>query len=241
MATNTENQGKHEVGQGFVARHQSEVIGVLHGWDRLRLQGTLRSMYYPVVMEQYLRKAGVLWKDFKSYAIGVTGRICQAAEELGKQYQRPVIYLASSQASKEDEARRSQERDGIKQGLIAVMSCVEPCRTWRMRGNPETKRLELRLEWGKCKHLYFYWEHQDLGFLHMRLQTWFPFFDPVLCERARMARAADGQRGDGLPARRQLFSMDRRCRAGTRVDGRAAQNRLAEGVRRVGQALSSGA
>jgi hypothetical protein len=44
-----------------------------------------------------------------------------------------------------------------------------------MRGNHETKKLELRLEWGKCKHLYFYWEHEDLGFLHMRLQTWFPF------------------------------------------------------------------
>src|SRR5688572_27633682 len=151
MATHTENQLKREVGQAFVEHHQSEVIGVLHGWDRLRLQGTLRCLYYAVVMEQYLRKAGVLWKDFKSYAIGVTGRICQAAEELGKQNQRPVIYLASSQASKEDEARRIQQRDGIKQGLIAVMSCVEPCRTWRMRGNHETKRLEFRLEWGKCK------------------------------------------------------------------------------------------
>ena len=175
MATNTENLSKHEVGQAFVVRHQCEVIGVLHGWDRLRLQGTLRSLYYAPVMEQYLRKAGVLWKDFKRYAIGLTGRVCQAAEELGKQYQRPVIYLPSSQASKEDEARRIQERDGIKSGLIAVMSCVEPCRTWRMRGNHESKRLELRLEWGKCKHLYFYWIHEELGFLHMRLQTWFPF------------------------------------------------------------------
>ena len=165
--------------KAFVEHHQSEVIGVLHGWDRLRLQGTLRCLYYPVVMEQYLRKAGVLWKDFKRYAIGLTGRICQAAEELGKQHQRPVIYLASSQASKEDEARQIQQRDGIKRGLIAVMSCVEPCRTWRMRGEHATKRLELRLEWGKCKHLYFYWEHEDLGFMHLRLQTWFPFLIQV--------------------------------------------------------------
>ena len=134
MATSTENLSKGEVGQAFVERHQSEVIGVLHGWDRVRLQGTLRSLYYLAVMEQYLRKAGVLWKDFKRYAIGLSRRICQAAEELGKQYQRPVIYLASSQASKEEVARGIQERDGIKQGLIAVMSCVEPCRTWRMRG-----------------------------------------------------------------------------------------------------------
>lgn len=175
MATDIEKESRHEVGRAFVERHRSEVIGVLHGWDRVRLQGTLRSLYYLPVMEQYLRKAGVLWKDFKSYAKGLTGRICQAAEELAKQHQRPVIYLESSRADKEDEARKIQQRDGIKRGLIAVLSCVEPCRTWRMRGNYESKKLELRLEWGKCKHLYFYWEHEELGFLHMRLQTWFPF------------------------------------------------------------------
>ena len=155
MATHTEKLSKPEVGKAFIEDHQGEVIGVLHGWDRLRLQGTLRCLYYPVVMEQYLRKAGVLWKDFKVYAIGLTGRICQAAEGLGKQYQRPVIYLASSQSSKEEEVRRIKERDGIKQGLIAVMSCVEPCWTWRMRGNYETKKLELRLEWGSANIFIF--------------------------------------------------------------------------------------
>jgi len=84
MATNQEEVSRHEIGQAFIERHRSEVIGVLHGWDRLRLQGTLRSMYCLAVMEQYLRKAGVLWKDFKGYVVGVTGRICQAAEEIGK-------------------------------------------------------------------------------------------------------------------------------------------------------------
>lgn len=179
MATKQNDLSRHEVGQAFIERHRSAVIGVLHGWDRLRLQGTLRSLYYAPVMEQYLRKAGVMWKDFKRYAIGVTGRICQAAEELSKQYRRSVKYLASSQVDKEQEARRIQEREGIKKGLIVVISCVEPCRTWRMRGNWESKKLELRLEWGKCKHLYFYWMHEDLGFLHLRLQTWFPYLIQV--------------------------------------------------------------
>ena len=52
MATNTRDMTKHEVGQAFVKRHQGEVIGVLHGWDRIRLQGTLRSLYYQPVMER---------------------------------------------------------------------------------------------------------------------------------------------------------------------------------------------
>ena len=169
------NGPRNEVGAAFVQQHRSDVIGVLHGWDRLRLQGTLRSLYYPPVMEQYLRKAGVLWKDFKLFATTVTGRIRRAAEELAKQQQRPVIYLTSSRASKEDEARQIQQRHQVKRGLIAIMSCVEPCRCWSMRGNQATKKLELNIGWGKCIHLYFYWIHKELGFLHLRLQTWFPF------------------------------------------------------------------
>ena len=170
---------KSEVGQAFLERHVGLVLGILHGWDRVRLQGTLRSLYYAPVMEQYLRAVGVLWKDFKRYAVGLTGRVSQAAEAVGKEQNRPLMYLPSSRTSKEEQAWEIQRRDKIKQGLIAVMSCVEPCRTWRMRGSFETKRLELRLEWGKCKHYYFYWMHEELGFLHLRLQTWFPFLIQV--------------------------------------------------------------
>ena len=183
-----------QIGQAFVERHRSAVIGILHGWDRVRLQGTLRSLYYAPVMEQYLRKAGVLWKDFKSYAVGLTGRVSQAAEEVSRQHRRPMIYLASSRTSKEDQAWQIQRRDKIKKGLIAVMSCVEPWRTWRMRGSFETKRLELRLEWGKCKHYYFYWMHEELGFLHLRLQTWFPFLIQV-CVNGREWLARQMDRG----------------------------------------------
>jgi len=63
-----------------------------------------------------------------------------------------------------------------------------------MRGSFETKRLELRLEWGKCKHYYFYWMHEELGFLHLRLQTWFPFLIQV-CVNGREWLARQMDRG----------------------------------------------
>ena len=175
MATNTRNSSKYDVGQAFVQRHQKDVIGVVHGWDRLRLQGTLRSLYYQPVMERYLREVGVMWKEFKSFATALTGRVRQSAVALAQKHQRPMIYLNSSRMRKEDAARQIQQRDGIRTGLIAIFSCVEPCHTWFLRGNHATKKLELKLEWGKCLHLYFYWVHEQLGFLHVRLQTWFPF------------------------------------------------------------------
>ena len=175
MATNTDNLSKREVGQAFVQRHQSEVIGVLHGWDRIRLQGTLRSLYYQPVMERYVRQAGVMWKEFKKCASELTGRVREEGEKLAAAHNRPVVYVPSSRTDKEKLARQIQEQDGVKSGLIAILSCVEPCHTWFLRGNRVTKKLELRLEWGRCLHLYFYWVHEQLGFLHLRLQTWFPF------------------------------------------------------------------
>src|SRR3989442_7274464 len=91
----------NDVPQPFIQRHQADVIGVLHGWDRLRLQGTLRSLYYPSVMEYYLKRAGVLWKDFKSFAVGLTDRIRQAGAALAERHCRPMIYLPSSRTNKE--------------------------------------------------------------------------------------------------------------------------------------------
>jgi hypothetical protein len=159
----------------FIQRHQADVIGVLHGFDRLRLQGTLRSLYHPEVMALYLHRAGVLWKDFRTFVTGLTDRIRQAAADLAQQHHRPMIYLPSSATDKEDLARHYQRRDRVRSGLIVVLSAVEPCRTWFMRGNRATQRLELKLQWGKCLHFYFYWLVEPWGWLHVRVQTWFPF------------------------------------------------------------------
>jgi hypothetical protein len=173
--TTLHNAPANEIASAFVERHKGDVIGVLHGWDRLRLQGTIRSLYYQPVMEEYVRQLGILWKDFKTFATALTGRVRQAAVDLATAHKRPMIYLNSSHIRKEDKAREIQQRDDIELGLIAVFSCVEPCRTWFVRGNRATRKLELRLGWGKCIHLYFYWMHEQLGLVHLRLQTWFPF------------------------------------------------------------------
>jgi len=86
-----------------------------------------------------------------------------------------VKYLASAAESKEEVARGIAQRDGIQRGLICVLSCVEPCRTFEVYHNRETRRLELVVRTRKCLFLYHYWQHPEFGFLHARMQTWFPF------------------------------------------------------------------
>jgi hypothetical protein len=159
----------------FVQKHQADVIGVLRGFDRLRLAGTFRALYHPPVMEKYIDKAGFLMKDFKQLVLQVTGQIKAATQQIAERAGRPLIYLSSSQVRKEQLARQIAERDGVSSGLIAILSCVEPCRTYTVGGNHQTKMLEAQLGLGKCLHYYFYHWHPVFGFMHLRLQTWFPF------------------------------------------------------------------
>jgi hypothetical protein len=161
--------------EAFVQRHADKVTGVISGWDRLRLQGSLRALYLEEIMREYLWRAQVLWKDFKGHVTEVTAHIRDAATTLAADAGRPLLYLRSSGVRKETLIEQIRERDRIDEGLIAVLSVVEPCRTWFVRGERATHRLRLELGWGKCIHLYFYLIDPLLGLMHLRLQTWFPF------------------------------------------------------------------
>ena len=56
---------------------------------------------------------------------------------------------------------------------------MEPCLTYFVRRDREQKKLVLRLGPGKCLHYYFYQQHEIFGFMHLRLQTWFPWIENV--------------------------------------------------------------
>jgi hypothetical protein len=126
-------------------------------------------------MEAYLNACRVLIKDFGQLVERTTRAVKAKAQALAAAAGRPYIYISSTQISKEDLVRRIALRDQITEGLIAVLSAVEPCQSFRVKGNPKTKFIELEMTSRKCVHLYFYFEHALFGFMHLRLQTWYPF------------------------------------------------------------------
>ena len=132
---------------------------------------TLRPLYQPSLMLRYLSRADVLLKDFAAFAAGWTERVRTAAPALAEQSGRPLTYLHGSAARKELLARDLARRDGLTTGLVGIWSVVEPCLTCFVRRDREQKKLVLRLEPGKCLHYYFYFLHEQLGLLHLRLQT----------------------------------------------------------------------
>ena len=159
----------------FVNAHRESVSGVLHGFDRVRVQASWRTLYSQSVMEHYLFCQKLFFKEFKGSVTRTTEKVRQAASDLAERLARPQLYLRGNCYHKEDLARQMLAAAPVKEGLIGVISAVEPCRTWFVRGNKKTRHLELQKQWGKCVHLYFYFLHTRLGFLHLRLQTWFPF------------------------------------------------------------------
>lgn len=159
----------------FLTRHASRVKGWLSGFDRVRFRGTLRWLAHVNGLMGYLSYKSVLLKDFKEYATSVTNSIVQASRQIAAEEQRPVEYLFSSSDSKEERAREIAERDGVTSGLVCVLECVEPCFTFEVGPNAKAKKLELRRIFGKCMHQYFYLIDPELGWMHVRLQTWMPF------------------------------------------------------------------
>jgi hypothetical protein len=178
----------------FSNKFGSFIKAVLGGFDRLRLCGTLRPLFTPEWMYAYLCAAKVLLKDFGKHAQALTERVCQSARGAAERAGRPYLYLRSSQLSKEALIEQIVRRDRISEGLIAVLSAVEPCLAISVRGDPQKKRLRPVLQERKCLHLYHYYEHPVLGRCHLRLQSWYPFrVDICLNGRAWLARQMDAE------------------------------------------------
>ena len=105
------------------------------------------------------------------YVRHVTPRLKEASLAAAR---RPGPYLASSQISKDDLARKIAARDQLADRLIGVLSCVEPGQTFAIHRRRESQRLQIPPPRGKCLHLYHYFFHPQCGFMSARLQTWFP-------------------------------------------------------------------
>jgi hypothetical protein len=176
----------------FLTRFGDKITGVLSGFDRLRLRGTLRHLFRASVMEAYLNASRVLIKDFGKFAQAMTARVKAAAYATAERTGRPFRYLSHGDVSKEMLARQIARDDAITSGLIVIFSALENCQSYSVRGNRQSREIHLVLEPRKCLHLYHYFLHDELGLCHVRVQSWFPFtVDICLNGRERLARQMD--------------------------------------------------
>lgn len=159
----------------FIARFGDRIIGVLSGFDRLVFRGTLRQIAFATGMMGFLWKRRILLKDFGSFAEAMTEQLKQASLQEARRLHRPIEYLQSGGTNKEAIALEIAERDHVRQGLIGVLTAVEPCLTYEIYRNRDLKKLQLVPRTRKCLFLYHYFVDPVFGFMNARIQTWFPF------------------------------------------------------------------
>ena len=159
----------------LIERYRDQVYGVISGLDRIRFRGTLRWLATQSGLARFMTSTGILLKDFSGWVNGLTDQIresCRArAEELGMEIQ----YLTGGRVDKEKLARQIAARKGITEGPICLLSVVEPCMAPLVKGNKATKKLEVVMGQRKCVWLYHYFDDPELGFGHVRIQSWVPF------------------------------------------------------------------
>jgi hypothetical protein len=181
----------------FEMVHQDRVVGKLVCFDRVILKGHLSKLYPAGAFKAFLDRQGVLLKDFGRYVKACTDELKAHAKAMAADAGRPYIYLGETHTktrgkSKEDLARTIAERDGTVDGLICVLAAVEPCTSFDINKNSASHRLEVVRRRRKCLFFYFYRIDAELGFCHVRVQSWFPFEIQIWANgREALCRALD--------------------------------------------------
>jgi hypothetical protein len=155
--------------------YREKVLGTMRGLDRVRFRGTLRWLANEQGLGTFLNKSGILLKDFKGWALEKTQKLRQSCAEQAQALGVEMIYLQSSAVDKEALAREIAEKKGIRQGSICLFSVVESCIAPGVAGDRAAKQLRLSFRPRRCVWLYHYFDHPQLGFGHVRLQSWLPF------------------------------------------------------------------
>jgi len=90
----------------------------------------------------------------------------------------PIVPLSTRRYDKEQLARRRREQTGVEAGLIGAWTCLESCWSYpaeycAKKGYPQLHRYTTQ-----CKHLHRYLDHEQYGWMNVRIQTWFPCSTP---------------------------------------------------------------
>jgi hypothetical protein len=190
----------------FLEVYRDRVSGVLQGFDRMLFRGSLLGIAYPAGLWAWLSAHSILLKNFGAFVTMLSNHVKNHAQQFAAAAGRPFEYVASPAASKEAIAEGIRQRDRVTEGLVCVLSCVEPCQTYEVRRNGQTKRLDLVLAQRKCLHLYFYFVDREFGMMHVRLQTWLPMTMQVCINgREYLARQMDAA-GIGYERRDNCFT-----------------------------------
>jgi hypothetical protein len=156
-------------------RYASKIVGVLGCFDRVVIQGTLPVLCFAEGMASLLRARGMKLFDYPKFAEPFRDQIRANAETLATQAGIEIEFMRKTTFRKDDRIAEIIKERGNKPGLVAILSAMEACHTYRPWHDKKTGKTSLRPDMGKCLHYYFYFLDPELGLCYMRVPTWCPF------------------------------------------------------------------
>ena len=154
----------------FLRKHQDKIAGVLSCFDRLIFRGH-PPLSWAAGLEGFPYQQKVLLKDFRTYAPQVAERIKEHVKGLVLQAGAEFRHLPRKERM-EEQARRTAQEKGIRDGVVCGFSQLETCRTFRCEKG--AGRLRLRSDYRRCSVFYVFLMHAVLGLIHVKIQSWFP-------------------------------------------------------------------
>ena len=178
--------------QQFIAKFEKNIQGVLSGFDRVLFRGSLRRLTHSLGMKWYLSQNDILCKHYEDHVKAVSQKIKKAALAPFQQQKLPVEYVYGCD-DKEKIARAFASERRITEGDVCALTVMEMAPTFRH----EKKDMVVRPR--PCLTIYLYRIDPQLGWMHARIQTWFPFYIHVCINgREWLARRMDRPTGGRL-------------------------------------------
>ena len=171
----------------ILKQYEDKINGTFSFFDRMIIKGHIFQFFSLSGRKFFLSSLDVLLKDFSSYAEQVTSQIVSHVKDMAASRKRPLVYLTSSKLPKEQRALDILKASPVSEGLICILSVVENCQTFQPV-KQDNGLLELRSVTRKCLYYYFYYLDKNFGFMHVKLQTWFPFMIQVYINGREMMK-----------------------------------------------------
>lgn len=156
-------------------KYSEKISFVLSCFDRMILSGTLPTISHPAAMTSFLYQNGVRIFDYARFAEPYKEKIRENAERLAKENGIEIEFIRKSNTRKEDLIAEKIKSRGSHPGLVAILSAMETCPTYKPWHDISKGKTYLRPDTNKCLHYYFYLIDEVLGLIYVRVPTWCPF------------------------------------------------------------------
>jgi len=157
----------------FLVKFASLIVNTLHCFDRVIFKGHL-FLAAPRELERFVDYVlKVRRKHFiETIAPQYSERLVEHAQRFAQRAGRTYLYR-TGKFRKDEWAQKVLREQGITSGLIGILCTQETCSSFRLV--PGEGRPRFIVSPRQQRVLYYYFLDPQLGFMHVRLQTWLPF------------------------------------------------------------------